>query len=187
MFSRRLLRLAVVVAFAVAGTAAAGPAAAWVTYDPETQTGFVDQADVRATFGWTEATLAARAAGTVFRHDFWTDDTYSVSCGGGAFPMVHHRVFGNYELTAVVARAVGRTSSTGYGGRVTGFRLTGPSSGISGTSVGPMAGDPCPGDQGRPPGSKITRADLVSSSTGWALAAVSGAVRREFQSGRAPV
>ena len=59
MFVRRLLCLAVVVAGAGVGHAA--PASAKVTFEPETKSGFVDAADVRNAFGWSDARLARRA------------------------------------------------------------------------------------------------------------------------------
>jgi hypothetical protein len=171
MFSSRL---AVVGAVLVAGTVPAGPAAASVTYDPRAMTGFVGGSNVRHAFGWSEATLASRASGLVFDHEFWTDDNYTVACGGPGFPVVHHREFGRFELTDVASRG-GRS---GYDGELLGFRLAGAHSGISGTSVPPMAGQPCPECQG--PRSTIDRADLVSSTTGWALYVSSGDLRHEL-------
>jgi hypothetical protein len=160
----------------------AAPASAAVRYDPERKTGFVDAADVRRAFGWTDAKLAARASTIVFDHDFWTDDNYTVACGRKPFPVVHHRVFGRFELAAVVTRTAGRGSRAGYGsgGRLTGFRLTGARFGISGTSVAPAAGQPCPAEQGQAPGAKVTRAVRLSSATGWALSARSGDVSRRL-------
>jgi hypothetical protein len=176
MYARRLFRLAVAGAALATGIGVATPASASVTYDPDTQSGFVDQSDVQTAFGWTDETLASRASGLVFKHDFWTDDTYSLSCGAGTFPMVHHRVFGNYELLDTVAHAGGRGAATGYGGTLTGFRITGPHLGISGTTAPPAPGQPCPEDHGQAPGSTIDQAHLVSSITGWALAVTSANV-----------
>jgi hypothetical protein len=172
MYSR-FSRLAVAGATVVAGLAVATPASASVQYDPVAKTGYVDAGEVRKAFGWTGSTLAARAAGLVFDHDFWTDDTYSVACGGATFPVVHHREYGRFDLTDVVVRATERGAATGYHGPPAGFRLTGAHSGISGTSVGPAVGQPCPADQGQAPGSTIDRVRLVSSTTGWALTATS--------------
>ena len=183
MSSRRLLQLAVAGAAFAAGLGHADPAAASVRYDPGTKTGFVDGGDVRKAFGWTRATLAARAGGLVFDHDFWTDDTYSVACGRAAFPVVHHRDFGRFGLTDTVTRDGRRGSPTGYGyrGRLVGFRITGASYGISGTSVPPMIGQPCPEEKGQAPGSTIDKVGLVSSSTGWALTVSSGEASRKLR------
>ncbi|MET0426201.1 MAG: hypothetical protein ABW046_20200 [Actinoplanes sp.] len=151
-----------------------------VTYDPDAKTGFVDRGDVRKAFGWSEATLAARATGLVFDHEFWSRDTYSVACGQAAFPVEHHRAFGHYGLTDELARDPRRGAATGYQGRPAGFRITGAHYGISGTTVPPMVGQPCPEEQGRPPGTTIDRVRLVSSASGWALTVTSGDVRREL-------
>jgi len=176
MYSRRLTRLAVAGATFAAGLAFASPAAASVKvvpvkYNPETKIGFVSSGDVRKAFGWSGATLESRAPGLVFDHDFWTDDTYTVICGNRTFPIVHHRVFGRYELTDA-------TTHDGYGDAVIGFRLSGARFGISGTSVAPAAGQPCPADEA--PGTTIDGVKLVSSATGWALTVTSDSVRREL-------
>jgi hypothetical protein len=137
-------RLAVLGAALVAALAPAAPASAAVTYDPKPMTGFVGAGDVQRAFGWTGPVLASRASGVVFDHEFWTDDTYTVACGGRRpFPVVHHREFGRFELTDAVV-------GSGYGAEARGFRLTGPHLGISGTSVPPAVGQPCPDGQGRP-------------------------------------
>ena len=157
--------------------ALATPAAASVRYDPKTKTGFVDSADVRHAFGWTDTTLSSRASGLVFHHDFWTDDTYSVSCGGHAFPVVHHRDYGWFELSVTVTR-------DGYRTGVTGFRLTGPHLGISGTSAPPEPGQPCPEPQGQAPGAAIDEVHLRGSATGWALSAAFQDASRVLQTSR---
>jgi hypothetical protein len=178
MDGRCLSRLAVAGAVLVAGTTFATPASAAVSYDPGRKTGFVGTADVRRAFGWTAAMLAARADGVAFDHDFWTDDTYSVVCGKRVYPVVHHRIYGRYELSDAVVRRDGPRSAAGYGAGVTGFRLSGAIAGISGTSVAPAIGRPCPA--GRVPGSTIDELRLVSSATGWTLAVSSGDLRRQL-------
>lgn len=185
MFSRRLLQLAAAgVAAAGCLVATAGPAAAAVTYDPIAKTGFVDLGDVQRAFGWTAAKAKAKAPGVVFNHEFWSDDTYSVSCGKAAFPVVHHREYGRYELTDTVAAARdARGARSGYARKLLGFRITGPYAGISGTSVPPVAGQPCP----EPRGATIVGVRKVSSLTGWALTATSGTERRELLVRRTPV
>lgn len=185
MYSRRLSRLAVAGATLATGLAFADPAAAAPRYDPEAKTGFVDRRDVRKAFGWTGAELAERADTVVFDHDFWSDDTYSVTCGAEAFPVVHHRDFGRYELADTVAHEGGRGAAVGYHGRLTGFRLTGAINGISGTSVAPEPGQPCPAEEPAP-GSTIVEVHLVSSVTGWALAVRSGDLQRRLLMGETP-
>jgi hypothetical protein len=179
---RCLSRLAVAGAILAAGTASATPATAAVTYDPATRTGLVGSADVRKAFGWSAAVLATRAGGIAFDHGFWTNDTYSVVCGNRRFPVVHPRVFGRYELADAVIRRSGSRTSTGYGAGVTGFRLTGARAGVSGTSVAPAVGQPCPA-AGAVPGSRIKALRLVSTAAGWTLGVSSGAVHRELLTG----
>jgi hypothetical protein len=164
--------LLVAVTASAAGLVLATPASAAVTYDPQTKAGWVGAGDLRKAFGWTDEVLAARASGIAFQHDFWTDDNYSVACGGKAFPVVHHEEYGNFQLTDTVVR-----SPAGYH-RVTGFRITGAHSGISGTTVPPTVGQPCP----EPQGSTIEQATLVSTISGWDLTAGSGAVSRQLLS-----
>ena len=170
MFSRRFSFFAVAGATLAGSLAFASPAVASVTYDPETKTGFVDRADVQKAFGWSGAELAAHAAGVVFQHDFWTDDTYSVGCGDHVVNVVHHKDFGRFELTDTVVDRAERGAASDYGRKPAGFRITGAHAGISGTSVAPAVGQPCP----VPPetGDKqpvIDRVHLENSTTGWAL------------------
>ena len=199
MSLRCLFRLSLAGATLAAGVGYAAPASTAVTYDPASRTGFVGAADVRRAFGWTAAMLASRAGGVSFDHDFWTDDTYSVVCGERTYPVVHHKEYGHYELTGTVVRGSGSRSASGYGDGITGFRLTGASSGISGTSVAPAVGQPCPAGedpgrgrgqgpghgagQSRGKGATIDELRLVSSATGWALAARSGEVSHRILTG----
>jgi hypothetical protein len=174
MFLHRFFPLVLAVATSVTGVAA--PASASVTYDPGPKTGFVGRADVRKAFGWTDAQVAAKASGLAFDHQFWTDDIYAITCGALTLQVVHHRDYGRYELTDTVVHAVRGGSGIGYSGRLLGFRLDGAHAGISGTSVPPAPGQPCPQDQA--PDETIGTAQLVSSSTGWSLTVRSGDVSR---------
>lgn len=183
MSSRCLFRPAVVWAAVVAGLAFGTPASASVAYDPGTKIGFIDKSDVRTAFGWTDATLAARAKKMVFNHDFWTDDTYAATCGGSSFAIVHHREFGRFELTGAPARGTGR-GAAGYGGKLTGFRLTGAWAGISGTNAPPAAGQPCP--RADAPSPTIDKIHLVSTTSGWALVVRFDDDDRELQAGTSP-
>ncbi|MEU4236067.1 hypothetical protein [Actinoplanes sp. NPDC026619] len=146
-------------------------AAAPVSYNPQAMTGFVGESEVRAAYGWSAATLAKRADALEFSHEFWTDDTYSVSCGGDVFPVVHHHDFGRFGLVFQKAHAAG-----GYG-KLTGFRITGANWGISGTSVPPMVGQPCP-SEGRGP--TVKKARKVSTTKGCTLTVTSADVRRDL-------
>ncbi|MEV4641818.1 hypothetical protein AB0J80_31185 [Actinoplanes sp. NPDC049548] len=182
MFPRRTIHLTVSAATLTAALGYAVPAAASVRYDAETKSGYADAADVRKAFGWSDHTLAARAADLAFSHDFWTNDTYSVSCGKGSFRIEHQSEFGRFELTDRVVREPRRGGSTGYGesSRTAGFRITGPYAGISGTSLPPAVGQSCP----EPRGPRVTRAELVSTTSGWSLTVSFGDVSRILRSGR---
>ncbi|PRY33155.1 hypothetical protein [Pseudosporangium ferrugineum] len=182
MLSRRTVQLTAAGASLAAGIGYATPAAAAVRYDPRTKTGFAGAADVRKAFGWSDATLTARAGALTFSHDFWTRDTYSVSCGKGTFPVRHDREFGRYELADRVVREPRRDAPAGYerSRRTTGFRITGPYAGISGTSVPPAVGDPCP----EPRGTTILRLRRVSTATGWSLSVSYGTTGRVLRTGR---
>jgi hypothetical protein len=177
MFPRRLLA-ACIIAVLVVGVAA--PASASVTYDPGPKTGFADRTDVEKAFRWTGAQVVARASGLTFDHQFWTDDDYTVTCGSLTLQVVHHRDYGRYELTDTVVYATRGDSTVGYHGRLLGFRLDGPHAGISGTSVPPAPGQPCPQDQA--PGLTIGTARLVATRTGWSLTARSGGTVRVLRS-----
>jgi len=182
MLPRNAVRLSVAAATFAAALGYAAPAAAAVRYDPGSQSGSAGAADVRQAFGWSEAKLEARAPGLVFGHEFWTADRYSVSCGKGSFAIRHEREFGRYELAGVAVREPRRGSSTAYGQQppLAAFRIDGPRAGVSGTSVAPAVGQPCP----EPRGPRITRAELVSTTTGWSLTVSSGAVSRVLRTGR---
>ena len=88
---------------------------------------------------------------------------------------MHHEEYGNFQLSDTVVRSPG-----GYH-RLAGFRITGAHSGISGTTVPPTVGQPCP-EEGR--GATIERATLVSSTSGWDLAASSGGVSHQLLTGQ---
>ncbi|MBM2619748.1 hypothetical protein JIG36_29990 [Actinoplanes sp. LDG1-06] len=150
-----------------------------MTYNPETNKGFVGSSDLIKAFGWTDATLKTKAAGLVFNHDFWTDDTYSVTCAARTFPVAHHREFGRYELFDAALNDKERGGKA-YAGKLVGFWLTGPRFGISGTSVGPTVGQPCPD------GTKTTvmKAKLVSTTVGWGLSVSSGDLSRVLTSSK---
>jgi hypothetical protein len=180
MSPRCLLRLVIASVTAAAGIAFSSPASASVTYDPATKTGFAGFGDVRNAFGWTDEMLASRAPDVLFGHDFWTDDTYTASCGENTVAIVHHREFGRFELAGALAQHRGR-GAAGYRGKLIGFRIIGATAGISGTSVPPAAGQPCPQAPG--PDATIDTVHLVSSTTGWALTVSFQDVRRELRTG----
>ncbi|MCY1141107.1 hypothetical protein OWR29_24175 [Actinoplanes sp. Pm04-4] len=178
-----LRRLAVAGATLVATAGVATPAAAAVSYDPKTMKGYVARSDLQKAFGWNDATLAAKTSGLVFNHDFWTNDTYTVSCGKTPFPVVHYREFGRYELRNAAVLDKGRGTAQGYSGKLVGFWITGASFGISGTSVPPDKGQPCP-DATK--GKTVTASKRVKSVKGWALSVSSGEDNRRLVTEEAP-
>nr|WP_221377630.1 hypothetical protein [Actinoplanes polyasparticus] len=178
-----LLRLATAGATLVATVAAAAPASAAVTYDSRTMKGYVARADLQKAFGWSDSKLSAQASTLVFNHDFWTNDTYTVACGGQPFPVTHYREFGRYELRNAAVLDKGRGTAKGYRGKLVGFWITGASFGISGTTVPPDAGQPCPdATKGR----TITSSRRVSSVKGWALSVSAGEESRRLVTKETP-
>jgi hypothetical protein len=126
--------------FLAVGLALATTAAGSPTYNPTTMTGFVTAGELRTSFGWTGKKLRSRAAEVTFSHRKLIEDRYAVRCGTIRTEVTHYRQTMRMDLATEVTR-----SKTG----VTGFRLTGAISGISGTSVPPTAGAPCPTKKGK--------------------------------------
>jgi hypothetical protein len=166
----------------LAGAALAGgalfatPAAATVKFDPATKTGFVGKLDVQRSFGWDDAALRARTGRITFTYDTLTKDTYSVVCGRAGnrpFTVLHDRVFARDFLNAVVVRDTTAAPS--------GFRITGAGTGISGTTVGPTVGLPCP-EEGK--GKTVRSARVVSTAFTGTLSANFGGVSKTLWRGR---
>jgi hypothetical protein len=131
-----------------------GAAAAKVTFDRKSLTGFVDNADVRDALGWTDATLKARAPRIKLEHVHFVHENYSVTCGKLASAWTHQLQGGVDFLTAKA--------------EPTGFRL-GRGPGISAMTVAPQPGWDCPADLKQPAGTKVTAIRLQSCTAGWAL------------------
>jgi hypothetical protein len=116
------------------------PAGAAIRFDPATNTGFIDGGDVRKAFGWDEAGLARNAPEIGFTYHVRKEATYTVVCERG--------------IRAETGHNPGSTSAgldtvvTWNDGRLTGFRLTGASSGASSMDVAPEPGLPCPDERG---------------------------------------
>lgn len=125
----------------VAGTAPA-PAQAAIRFDPATSTGFVDAEDVRKAFGWNTAELARNALETTFTYHVSQTANYAVTCENGArLTATHNPGSTSTGLTGVVTW--NRATRT-----LTGFRITGASTGASSTDVAPEPGLPCPDERG---------------------------------------
>jgi hypothetical protein len=132
----------------------AGPAAATVTFDRKSLTGFVDNGDVRDALGWTDATLKEMAARVKFEHVNFVHENYSVTCGKSASAWTHQLQGGVDFLEAKV--------------EPTGFRLAGGAR-ISAMTVAPEPGWDCPDDLKQPAGTKVTAIRLQSCTVGWSL------------------
>jgi hypothetical protein len=181
MHSRFVSTLAVVGVTLVGALTYAAPASASVRFDPDRGTGFVDGGDVRTPFRWSAAMLRARAAGVTFSHRRSIEDTYSVVCGWNAastghrehltIVVTHVRESSSLNLRSSVAYDASTATAADPKGRVVGFRLTGAISGVSGTSVGPTVGAPCPDGRSYGETKIIDRVRLKSTATISALAA----------------
>ncbi|MBO3737047.1 hypothetical protein [Actinoplanes flavus] len=157
----------------MAALALPGPAHAKVTFDFATNTGFVDAEDVRQAFDWDAATLRARAKGLEFEHVKLVQDVYAVVCArAGARPVraVHTAQDAKEFLTVTVVRAAGTR-------KITGFRIVKAYAGISGTTVPPTPGTPCPEPK---PDDQVRTSRLVSTTVTTTLVAKSGPDRVEL-------
>jgi hypothetical protein len=181
MHSRFVSTLAAVGVALAAGLLYAAPASASVRFDPDRGTGFVGGGDVRTPFRWSGAMLQSRAAGVTFSHSRSIEDTYTVVCGWDTTPrgtrkhltivMTHIRESSVLNLGSSVAYDAATATATDPKGRVVGFKLTGAVSGVSGTSVGPTVGAPCPDGRSYGGAKTIDRVRLKSTATISALTA----------------
>ncbi|MEU7907623.1 hypothetical protein [Actinoplanes sp. NPDC049118] len=190
MHSRFVSTLAVVGTALAGGLVPATAASASIRFDPAKGTGYVGRNDVQAPFRWSNAVLQARAAGITFSHSRSIEDVYSVVCGwdkpnGGrdhvTIVVTHPRLSTRVYLRSSVAYDASSVSSAEPRGRVVGFRLTGAVSGVSGTSVGPAVGAPCPEGRGQSGARTIDRVRLKSSTTISALTASYKGVDRDLR------
>lgn len=181
MHSRFVSTLAVVAITLAGGLLYAAPASASVRFDPDRGTGFVGGGDVRAPFRWSGAMLQARAAGVTFSHSRSIEDTYSVVCGWNTTPrgtrehltvvVTHIRESSLLNLGSTVTYDASTATAADPKGLVTGFKLTGAVSGVSGTSVGPTVGAPCPEGRSYGGAKTIDKVRLKATATVSALTA----------------
>lgn len=175
----------VLVIAAVGVLLAPAPAHAAVKFDRATMTGFVDRADVQKAFGWTDTVFERRAPKVTFRLAHTTIDRYRVVCRRGGsertFTLKHDRIFGHTDLAADVVE--GRR---GYGRQITGFRITGAVSGISGIAILPPEGGPCPSPSSSSDDEVLVSAKLLSAVEREALTGIAGEVSKELMVTRRP-
>jgi hypothetical protein len=156
-----LISAAVTGTAGVAGGVLAPAASAAVRFDPVTKTGFVDAEDVRKAFGWDVETLTRNAPEVGFTHHVGKEQVYSVLCERDVRAGVSHNPG---STSADLAAVVTVDLSTGD---LSGFRLTGATSGASSMNVRPEAGHPCPTEGG----GVVQRATYVHTTTTQALSA----------------
>jgi hypothetical protein len=181
MHSRFVSTLAVVGVTLTIGLMYAAPASASIKFDPDRGTGFVGGGDVRTRFRWNDAMLQSRAAGVTFSHSRSIEDTYSVVCGWDPTPrgdrehltivVTHVRESAMLNLGSSVDYDASTATAANPKGRVVGFKLTGAVSGVSGTSVGPTVGMPCPDGRSYGGAKTIDKVRLKSSAIVSALTA----------------
>jgi hypothetical protein len=155
----------------VAGSVLAPAAAhAAIRFDPATNTGFIDGEDVRKAFGWNTADLARNAPEVRFTYHVGKTATYAVTCEKGIQVEAGHNPGSTSTgLNAVVTRT--RATST-----VTGFRITGASSGMSSIDVAPEPGLPCPDERG----GDIRSAKYLNTTVTTGLSAEFGSIQAYF-------
>jgi hypothetical protein len=121
----------------------AGTAAATVTFDPNTGTGFVGKGDVQNAFGWNNAQLQANAGGVTFSYN--TTDTYSAVCefvtGTGTHQQTHDVTIPRHTSVNDTVEYDARTHKQVDGFILTGFGTT------STTGTVPVVGAPCVGNE----------------------------------------
>lgn len=120
--------------------------AAWasVTFDPDTDTGFVGKGDVQMAFGWNNSQAQKNATSVLFTYE--SDQSYDVTCewttvtGGKNSKTIYHAVT-NHKSTSV-------TDTVAYDARLknqyTGYNLTGAGSTVTTGTPVPNIGDACP-------------------------------------------
>ena len=106
--------------------AMAGSAAATVTFDPATGTGYVDKTDVQAAFGWKDQTFQANAKKVRFHGVHVTSWTWDCLIGGESVTFVGDVQSSRAVELEALGTAVGRTVRA-----VTGFDLNGFAGGTS--------------------------------------------------------
>lgn len=133
---------------AIAGLAlalACGSAAAEVSFDPATGTGFVGKGDVQSAFGWNNAKLQQNAAAVTFTFEA-QDGGWEYVCEWWTGPDHNRKV---HQVTKTVGLSIGGeiTHDARTRNQLTGFILLGYTNGFE-TDEGavPAIGDACLGE-----------------------------------------
>ncbi|MBT2538570.1 hypothetical protein [Arthrobacter sp. ISL-69] len=147
MSKRTLVFVAAGAAFA-ASLALASPAAAIVTFDPATGTGFVGKGDVQTGFDWNNKALQTHASTVDFRVDSVSETTWTCSktfeTGNGETKEIVQVRNSTTSVQGLVT-TVARDNSKGKDGAITGFYLRGYEGTPTLETDGPPAGT-CPAD-----------------------------------------
>ena len=122
------------------------PAAASVTFDPATGTGFVGKGDVQSAFGWNNPQLQANAGAVAFRYVVTGTLTQTCEREAGHSQVITRAFTRTLDVQASVSSR-GRNISSGLNGPNTGFGLSGFASGAAGSAV---PTDICPNSNPNP-------------------------------------
>ncbi|MDR7082657.1 hypothetical protein J2X01_001946 [Arthrobacter ginsengisoli] len=129
-----------------ASLALASPAAASVTFDPATGTGFVGKGDVQTVFEWSNKTLQTHASTVDFRVNSVNETTWTctktLTTGNGQTKEIVQERRTTTSVQGLVA-TVPRSNSNGKDGPVTGFSLQGYEGTATLETDGPAVGT-CP-------------------------------------------
>ncbi|MDQ0078400.1 hypothetical protein [Arthrobacter oryzae] len=132
-----------------ASLALASPAAAIVTFDPATGTGFVGKGDVQTVFDWNNKALQTHASTVDFRVDSVSETTWTCTktfeIGTGETKEIVQQRNTTTSVQGLVT-TVARDNSKGKDGAITGFYLQGyegtPTLETDGPAVGTCPADP---------------------------------------------
>ncbi|MET4137230.1 hypothetical protein [Pseudarthrobacter sp. PvP090] len=148
MSGKSFVLAATAAAFAASLTLAS-PAAATVTFDPATGTGFVGKGDVQDVFAWNNKALQTHASTVDFRVESVSDTTWTctktLTTGNGQTKEIVQERSTTTSVQGLVATAP-RVNSQGKDGPVTGFYLQGYEGTTTLATDGPAVGS-CPATQ----------------------------------------
>jgi hypothetical protein len=122
------------------------PAAASVTFDPATGSGFVGKGDVQSAFGWNNPQLQANASSVTFSYIVTGTLTQTCEREAGHSQVITRAFTRTLDVQASILSS-GRNISSGLNGPNTGFGLSGFVSGAAGLAV---PTDICPNSNPNP-------------------------------------
>lgn len=169
------MKMKLFAALAASAAMVATSAAALVTFDPATGTGFVGKGDVQLAFGgWNNAQLQSRASGVTFKYrseeSYKFDCTFTVEVGRDK---VREPRTQNRGAEATVNGSIAYESRKNSQGQITGFNLTGFGP-VTYDGIAPVEGGTCPGGQFND--GVISNVELVGGSSAGGLFVVHGGI-----------